>query len=77
MGWKPSTAAATEGSTPVWPWPGDTDRLRLALASGPLPRAADCRLVLAVDITRWLPRFRLAVLDPLRAGARSQLVDRP
>lgn len=29
----------------------DTNRLRLALASGPLPRAADCRLVLAVDIT--------------------------
>ncbi|MBB4928149.1 hypothetical protein FHR34_007244 [Kitasatospora kifunensis] len=32
----------------------DADRLRRALASVPLPRAADGRLVLAVDITCWL-----------------------
>ncbi|MFI7674130.1 NF041680 family putative transposase [Actinophytocola sp. NPDC049390] len=32
----------------------DTDRLRRALVTGPLPRAADGRLVLAVDITCWL-----------------------
>lgn len=32
----------------------DTDRLRRALVMGPLPRAADGRLVLAVDITCWL-----------------------
>lgn len=32
----------------------DTDRLRGALVAGPLPRAADGRLVLAVDITCWL-----------------------
>jgi DDE superfamily endonuclease len=32
----------------------DTDRLRRALAAGPLPRAADGRLVLAVDVTCWL-----------------------
>jgi hypothetical protein len=32
----------------------DTDRLRRALVAGPLPRAADGRLVLAVDITSWL-----------------------
>ncbi len=32
----------------------DIDRLRTALASVPLPRAADGRLVLAVDITCWL-----------------------
>lgn len=32
----------------------DTDRLRRALVAGPLPRAADGRLVLAVDITCWL-----------------------
>ncbi len=29
----------------------DTDRLRDALAAGPLPRAADGRLVLAVNVT--------------------------
>ncbi|WP_233160849.1 NF041680 family putative transposase [Actinophytocola xanthii] len=32
----------------------DADRLRGALVAGPLPRAADGRLVLAVDITCWL-----------------------
>lgn len=32
----------------------DTDRLREALASVPLPRAVDGRLVLAVDVTCWL-----------------------
>ncbi|MEY9950560.1 NF041680 family putative transposase [Kitasatospora sp. GAS1066B] len=32
----------------------DADRLRRALAAVPLPRAADGRLVLAVDITCWL-----------------------
>ncbi|MFJ6425397.1 NF041680 family putative transposase [Streptomyces hydrogenans] len=32
----------------------DADRMRQALASVPLPRAADGRLVLAVDITCWL-----------------------
>ncbi|MDG4759259.1 NF041680 family putative transposase [Micromonospora sp. WMMD710] len=32
----------------------DIDRLRTALAGVPLPRAADGRLVLAVDITCWL-----------------------
>jgi hypothetical protein len=32
----------------------DIDRLRTALAATPLPRAADGRLVLAVDITCWL-----------------------
>jgi hypothetical protein len=32
----------------------DVDRLRRALTAGPLPRAADGRLVLAVDITCWL-----------------------
>ncbi|PZF82723.1 NF041680 family putative transposase [Micromonospora deserti] len=32
----------------------DIDRLRTALAAVPLPRAADGRLVLAVDITCWL-----------------------
>src|SRR5215469_737435 len=37
---------------------GDLDvaRLRTALASVPLPRAADGRLVLAVDVTCWLRR---------------------
>ncbi|MGA4946894.1 NF041680 family putative transposase [Streptomyces cinereoruber] len=32
----------------------DADRMRQALASVPLPRAADDRLVLAVDVTCWL-----------------------
>jgi hypothetical protein len=32
----------------------DVERLRTALAAVPLPRAADGRLVLAVDITCWL-----------------------
>lgn len=32
----------------------DTDRLRSALASVPLPRAVDGRLVLAIDVTCWL-----------------------
>jgi DDE superfamily endonuclease len=32
----------------------DADRLRHALAAGPLPRAADGRLVLAVHVTCWL-----------------------
>ncbi|MFE6849155.1 transposase, partial [Streptomyces sp. NPDC057686] len=32
----------------------DTDRMRRALASVPLPRAVDGRLVLAVDVTCWL-----------------------
>ncbi|WUJ22115.1 transposase [Micromonospora sp. NBC_00389] len=32
----------------------DIDRLRIALATVPLPRAANGRLVLAVDITCWL-----------------------
>lgn len=32
----------------------DIDRLRRAVLAGPLPRAADGRLVLAVDITCWL-----------------------
>jgi hypothetical protein len=32
----------------------DTDRLRRAVIAGPLPRAADGRLVLAIDITCWL-----------------------
>ncbi|MER7983153.1 transposase, partial [Streptomyces sp. NPDC095817] len=32
----------------------DADRLREALASVPLPRAVDGRLVLAVDVTCWL-----------------------
>lgn len=32
----------------------DADRLRDAILAGPLPRAADGRLVLAVDITCWL-----------------------
>ncbi|MEV2226653.1 NF041680 family putative transposase [Nocardia vinacea] len=32
----------------------DADRLRRALVAAPLPRAADGRLVLAVDITCWL-----------------------
>ncbi|MET7828963.1 NF041680 family putative transposase [Streptomyces sp. NPDC005386] len=32
----------------------DSDRLREALASVPLPRAVDGRLVLAVDVTCWL-----------------------
>ncbi|MDQ0765534.1 hypothetical protein QF027_008169 [Streptomyces canus] len=32
----------------------DTDRLRRALATVPLPRAAEGRLVLAIDITCWL-----------------------
>ncbi|RPE34046.1 NF041680 family putative transposase [Kitasatospora cineracea] len=32
----------------------DADRMRQALAAVPLPRAADGRLVLAVDITCWL-----------------------
>lgn len=32
----------------------DTGRLRRALATVPLPRAVDGRLVLAVDITCWL-----------------------
>lgn len=32
----------------------DVERLRTALAGLPLPRAADGRLVLAVDITCWL-----------------------
>ncbi|MEU9993633.1 transposase [Streptomyces sp. NPDC048045] len=32
----------------------DTGRLRRALAAVPLPRAADGRLVLAIDITCWL-----------------------
>ncbi|HEX2160010.1 MAG TPA: NF041680 family putative transposase [Actinomycetes bacterium] len=32
----------------------DIDRLRRAVVSGPVPRAADGRLVLAVDITCWL-----------------------
>ncbi|MET8509718.1 NF041680 family putative transposase, partial [Streptomyces sp. NPDC004787] len=32
----------------------DADRMRQALASVPLPRAADGRLVLAVDVTCWL-----------------------
>lgn len=32
----------------------DADRLRIALAGRPLPRAADGRLVLAVDVSPWL-----------------------
>ncbi|WP_433223634.1 NF041680 family putative transposase [Dactylosporangium sp. CS-047395] len=32
----------------------DVDRLRTAVASVPLPRAADGRIVLAVDVTCWL-----------------------
>jgi hypothetical protein len=32
----------------------DVDRLRHAVLAGPLPRAADGRLVLAVDLTCWL-----------------------
>jgi hypothetical protein len=32
----------------------DIERLRWALAAVPLPRAADGRLVLAVDVTCWL-----------------------
>jgi hypothetical protein len=32
----------------------DIDRLRRAVIAGPVPRAADGRLVLAVDITCWL-----------------------
>jgi hypothetical protein len=32
----------------------DVDRLRRAVVTGPLPRAANGRLVLAVDITCWL-----------------------
>lgn len=36
----------------------DTGRLRLALAAVPLPRAADGRLVLAVDVTCWLTARR-------------------
>ncbi len=32
----------------------DVERLRRSLAALPLPRAADGRLVLAVDITCWL-----------------------
>lgn len=32
----------------------DTGRLRRAVIAGPLPRAADGRLVLAIDITCWL-----------------------
>lgn len=32
----------------------DVERLRVALVSAPLPRAADGRLVLAVDISPWL-----------------------
>ncbi|MFF2821398.1 transposase [Kitasatospora cineracea] len=45
----------------------DADRMRQALAAVPLPRAADGRLVLAVDITCWLrpDRPHLAAADPL------------
>ena len=32
----------------------DVERLRTAVASAPLPRAADGRIVLAVDVTCWL-----------------------
>ena len=32
----------------------DVDRLRTALAAVPVPRAADGRIVLAVDVTCWL-----------------------
>ena len=32
----------------------DVDRMRRAVIAGPLPRAADGRLVLAVDVTCWL-----------------------
>src|SRR3954466_3144720 len=32
----------------------DSDRLRTALVSVPVPRAADGRIVLAVDVTCWL-----------------------
>jgi DDE superfamily endonuclease len=33
---------------------GDVDRLRRALTSVPMPRAADGRMVLAADVTCWL-----------------------
>jgi hypothetical protein len=42
-----SYAALSEGRV-------DVERLRIALATVPLPRAADGRLVLAVDVTCWL-----------------------
>src|SRR5687768_13740978 len=32
----------------------EVDRLRAVVASSPLPRAADGRIVLAVDVTCWL-----------------------
>jgi hypothetical protein len=32
----------------------DVDRLRTAVVAGPVPRAADNRIVLAVDVTSWL-----------------------
>jgi hypothetical protein len=32
----------------------DVDRLRTAVTAGPVPRAADNRIVLAVDVTSWL-----------------------
>lgn len=47
----------------------DTDRLREALASVPLPRAVDGRLVLAVDVTCWLRP------TPHRSGSSATLTD--
>jgi hypothetical protein len=44
----------------------DIARLRRALVSVPLPRAADGRLVLAVDITSWLrPEAHTSTADPV------------
>jgi len=44
----------------------DVARLRTALSAVPSPRAADGRLVLAVDITCWLrPHAHLAGTDPV------------
>jgi hypothetical protein len=47
----------------------DVDRLRTALAAVAVPRAADGRIVLAVDVTCWLRRPRKSTTPrPRRTG---------
>ena len=55
-------------------------RIRRALAAGPLPRATDGRIVLAVDVSPWLRsdapnQLRPAVLPRLRPGEEQRTAD--